>query len=123
MEIVLCPQADHAEFAPIVDQTDVSSIHPGPSIAWRIMSTTTAKPMSRIPALLLYLAVYNPTLKPTGPIPDGNEDAEEQAQILFYTSRERVVSQDRMLRQVGLAKVLVNFTECVCSNRERTREG
>ena len=70
--------------------------------------------MSRIPASLLYLTVYNPTLKPTGPIPDDDEDAEEQAQILFYTARDRAVSRDRMLRQVGLAKALVNFTECVC---------
>ena len=77
-------------------------------------NTTTVKPMSRIPASLLYLTVYNPTLRPTGPIPDGDEDAEEQAQILFYTSKERAVSRDRMLRQVGLAKALVNFTECVC---------
>ena len=100
-----------------------SSINPGSSIAWRITSTTTVKPMNRIPASLLYLTVYNPTLKPTGPIPDGDEDAEEQAQILFYTSRERAVSRDRMLRQVGLAKALVNFTECVRSNEERTREG
>jgi len=90
---------------------DASSIRPAPSIAWTATHTTTAKPMSRIPASLLYLTVYNPTLKPTGPIPDGDEDAEEQAQILFYTSKERAVSRDRMLRQVGLAKALVNFTE------------
>lgn len=71
--------------------------------------------MSRIPASLLYLTVYNPTLKPTGSVTDNDEDAEEQAQILFYTARDRAVSRDRMLRQVGLAKALVNFTECVCS--------
>ena len=90
-----------------------SSIHPAPSIAWTVTSTTTAKPMSRNPASLLYLTVYNPTLKPTGPVPDDDEDAEEQAQILFYTARDRAVSRDRMLRQVGLAKALVNFTEYV----------
>ena len=90
-----------------------SSIHPVPSIAWTATSTTTAKLMSRNPASLLYLTVYNPTLKPTGPVPDDDEDAEEQAQILFYTARDRAVSRDRMLRQVGLAKALVNFTECV----------
>jgi len=95
---------------------DASSIPPAPSIAWTATNRTTAKPMSRIPASLLYLTVYNPTLKPTGPIPDGDEDAEEQAQILFYTSKERAVSRDRMLRQVGLAKALVNFTECVYWN-------
>jgi hypothetical protein len=78
--------------------------------------------MSRVPASLLYLAVYNTTLKPSGSIPDGDEDAEEQAQILFYTSRERAVSRDRMLRQVGLAKALVSFTECVRSGRRINRE-
>ncbi len=68
--------------------------------------------MSRLPPSLLYLAIYNPTLQPSGPIADDNEDAEEQAHILFYTSKERAVSRDRMLRQIGLAKALINFAEC-----------
>lgn len=67
--------------------------------------------MSRLPPAVLYLTIYNPTLKPNGPIADDDEDAEEQAHILFYTSRERAVSRDKMLRQVGLAKALVNFSE------------
>ena len=67
--------------------------------------------MSRLPPALLYLTIYNPTLKPSGPIADDDEDAEEQAHILFYTSRERAVSRDKMLRQLGLAKALVNFSE------------
>jgi hypothetical protein len=67
--------------------------------------------MSRLPPSLLYLTIYNPTLKPEGPIADDDEDAEEQAHILFYTSRERAVSRDKMLRQLGLAKALVNFSE------------
>ncbi|KAG5643791.1 hypothetical protein DXG03_009614 [Asterophora parasitica] len=67
--------------------------------------------MSRIPPNLLYLTIYNPTLQPPGPVQDGDEDAEEQAHILFYTSKERAVSRDRMLRQVGLAKALVNFSD------------
>ena len=67
--------------------------------------------MNRIPPNLLYLTIYNPTLRPTIPV-DGDEDAEEQAHILFYTSKERAVSRDRMLRQIGLAKALVNFAEC-----------
>lgn len=67
--------------------------------------------MNRIPPNLLYLTIYNPTLRPTGPVDDDNEDAEEQAHILFYTSKERAVSRDRMLRQIGLAKALVNFAE------------
>jgi hypothetical protein len=67
--------------------------------------------MSRLPPALLYLTIYNPTLKPSCPVGDDDEDAEEQAHILFYTSRERAVSRDKMLRQVGLAKALVNFSE------------
>jgi hypothetical protein len=68
--------------------------------------------MSRLPPALLYLTIYNPSLKPSDPIPDDDdEDAEEQAHILFYTSRERAVSRDKMLRQVGLAKALINFSE------------
>jgi hypothetical protein len=35
----------------------------------------------------------------------------EQAHILFYTSKDRAVSIDRMLRQVELGKALVNFVE------------
>ncbi|GLB43405.1 putative fungal domain of unknown function (DUF1712) [Lyophyllum shimeji] len=66
--------------------------------------------MSRIPPSLLCLTIYNPTLRPAGPVDDDDEDAEEQAHILFYTSKERAVSRDRMLRQVGLAKALVNFS-------------
>ncbi|KAH9967124.1 hypothetical protein BC827DRAFT_1171687 [Russula dissimulans] len=71
--------------------------------------------MSRLPPALLYLTIYNPTLSPTGPIADDDDDAEEQAHILFYTSRERAVSRDKMLRQVGLAKALVNFSEMFAS--------
>jgi len=102
--------------------------------------------MNRIPPNLLYLTIYNPTLRPSNNstvqsaddnktndsgngndikstgnaegnnyanVNDDNEDAEEQAHILFYTSKERAVSRDRMLRQIGLAKALVNFAEYV----------
>ncbi|EMD38908.1 hypothetical protein CERSUDRAFT_104200 [Gelatoporia subvermispora B] len=65
--------------------------------------------MSRVPAGLAYLTIYNPTLRPIHSSSD--EDAEEQAHILFYTAKERAVSRDRMLRQVGLAKALVNFSQ------------
>lgn len=67
--------------------------------------------MNRIPPSLLYLTIYNPTLRPDISVTHDDEDAEEQAQILFYTSRDRAVSRDKMLRQVGLAKALVNFAE------------
>ncbi|KAF5387402.1 hypothetical protein D9757_005785 [Collybiopsis confluens] len=69
---------------------------------------------TRIPASLSYLTIYNPTLRPAFHTTD-DEDAEEQSQILFYTSKERAISRDRMLRQVGLAKALVNFSEMFSS--------
>lgn len=69
--------------------------------------------MARIPQGLRYLTVYNPTLKPSGLAVGDDEDAEEQAHILFYTARERAVSRDQMLRQVGLAKALVSFSSSV----------
>ena len=70
---------------------------------------------TRIPPSLLYLTVFNPTLTPSNAsaADDDDEDAEEQAHIVFYTSKERAVSRDRMLRQIGLAKALINFSECV----------
>ncbi|KAG2121183.1 hypothetical protein BD769DRAFT_1479744 [Suillus cothurnatus] len=67
--------------------------------------------MSRLHPALLYLTIYNPTLCPSEEVSKDDEDAEEQAQILFYTSQERATSRDKMLRQVGLAKALVNFSE------------
>lgn len=73
-----------------------------------------SRTMSKLPPALLYLTIYNPSLLPTGPVSKDDEDAEEQAHILFYTARERAVSRDRMLRQVGLAKALVNFSRCGC---------
>lgn len=68
---------------------------------------------SRVASNLLYLTIYNPTLHPSGPVAPDDEDAEEQAHILFYTSKERAVSRDRMLRQIGLAKALISFSESV----------
>ncbi|KAF8582777.1 hypothetical protein K439DRAFT_1412963 [Ramaria rubella] len=65
----------------------------------------------RLPASLVYLLIYNPTLLPPQSTARDDEDAQEEAHILFYTSRERIASRDRMLRQVGLAKALVNFSK------------
>ncbi|KAK1219669.1 hypothetical protein PQX77_017620 [Marasmius sp. AFHP31] len=67
--------------------------------------------MARVPPNLSYLTIYNPTLKPSADVSKDDEDAEEQAQILFYTSKERAASRDNMLRQIGLAKALANFSE------------
>ncbi|KAG1907762.1 uncharacterized protein F5891DRAFT_996942 [Suillus fuscotomentosus] len=67
--------------------------------------------MSRLHPALLYLTIYNPTLHPSEEVSKDDEDAEEQAQILFYSSQERATSRDKMLRQVGLAKALINFSE------------
>lgn len=80
---------------------------------WQLqhLSSNNDRDMNRFPPSLLYLTIYNPTLQPSGPIDENNEDAEEQAHILFYTSKERAVSRDRMLRQIGLAKALINFSE------------
>ncbi|KAI8974529.1 hypothetical protein BD414DRAFT_468058 [Trametes punicea] len=66
--------------------------------------------MSRIPPSLLYLTIFNPTLKPAALDAD-DEDAEELAHVLYYTAREPAPSRDRVLRQVGLAKALVSFSE------------
>jgi hypothetical protein len=71
------------------------------------VSTTT---MNSLPPSLLYFVIYNPTLKPSQPLGEDDEDAEEQAHVLFYTAKEHAVSRDRVLRQVGLAKAVVNFT-------------
>jgi hypothetical protein len=73
--------------------------------------------MATLPPNLLYLAIYNLTLRPPPWSPPDDEDAEEQAHILFYTSKERAASRNKMLRQVGLAKALVNFSECGYSDR------
>ncbi|KZT59036.1 hypothetical protein CALCODRAFT_212115 [Calocera cornea HHB12733] len=65
-----------------------------------------------LPAHLTHLAIYNTTLLPTAAqlqTAEDTDDAYEQAHIVFYSCQERAVSRDRMLRQVGLAKALVNF--------------
>ena len=87
------------ESVPTTPRRALFSLNPPPSMT-----------QSRFPPSLLYLTIYNPTLKPAHLDPD-NEDAEEQAHILFYTAREHAVSRDRILRQIGLAKALVNFSE------------
>lgn len=76
----------------------------------RLNAELTVGKMNRLPPSLLYLVVYNPTLKVDKSIELDDEDAEEQAHVLFYTANDHAVSKDRVLRQVGLAKALGNFT-------------
>jgi hypothetical protein len=75
------------------------------------------------PPALNHLVIFNPSLKPPKAEvtqEDGERDRDleddlaQAAQILFYTSHaERDVSRDVMLRQVGLVKGLMSFTEYV----------
>jgi hypothetical protein len=86
---------------------------------------TVTPPASLSHFVLSHFVIFNPTLQ----VPafttesddkDLEDDLREAAQILFYTSREAGgVSRDRMLRQVGLAKGLMSFTEYV----DETRSG
>ena len=78
--------------------------------ACRAFVAYTSMNLGALPAGLLYLVIYNPTLRPPAGADSDDEDAEEQAHILFYTGKEHAVSRDRMLRQVGLAKALANFS-------------
>jgi len=66
--------------------------------------------MERLPSTLLYLVIFNPTLNPDLPTDNEDEDAQEQAHILFYTSKYHATSRDIMLRQVGLARALIEFS-------------
>ncbi|THH05053.1 hypothetical protein EW145_g5077 [Phellinidium pouzarii] len=75
-----------------------------------VVAATSALLMNRLPPSLLYLVIYNPTLKSSDSAPCDDEDTEEQMHVLFYTANDHAVSRDRVLRQVGLAKALVNFT-------------
>ncbi|EIN06014.1 hypothetical protein PUNSTDRAFT_73646 [Punctularia strigosozonata HHB-11173 SS5] len=72
------------------------------------------------PACLSYLTIYNPSLKPLHLVEPGDEDAQEQAHIVFYTSRERAVSRDKLLRQIGLAKALVSFADAFGAHAQAT---
>jgi hypothetical protein len=69
---------------------------------------------TRNPPSLDFLVIYNKNLtSPPETTPDDDDDAQEEAHILFYTCRQRAVTRDRTLRQVGLAKALVSFSEQV----------
>jgi hypothetical protein len=91
-------------------------------------SPAQAVPELVIQALVSHFIVFNPLLKRPPPPPsptkpndgekerdrDLEDDLKEASQILFYTSREGgKVSRDKMLRQFGLVKGLMGFTEYV----------
>jgi hypothetical protein len=77
------------------------------------------------PASVSHFIIFNPTLRRSPPEDekksveveeerdkDLEDDLKEASQILFYTSREGGrVSRDKMLRQYGLVKGLMGFTE------------
>jgi hypothetical protein len=74
---------------------------------------TAATSMSRVPPKLEFLVIYNKTIQAAPNVSKDNDDAQEEAHILFYTCRPGGVKRDRMLRQVGLAKALISFSESV----------
>ncbi|TKY89091.1 hypothetical protein EX895_001622 [Sporisorium graminicola] len=98
-------------------------------------STSTASSSSQLsfkPASLSYFTIFCPALKPPkkkrtqdtrhddtsaaqeeAEDEDARETAREAAQILFYTSRARAALKDRMLRQIGVAKGMIEFCSMV----------
>jgi len=69
--------------------------------------------MSKVPPSLEYFVVYNKTLQASNTLSKDDDDAQEEAHILFYTCRPGGVKRDKMLRQIGLAKALISFSESV----------
>ncbi|KIM34099.1 hypothetical protein M408DRAFT_59921 [Serendipita vermifera MAFF 305830] len=67
--------------------------------------------MSRVAPSLEYFVVYNKTLQVATKPSHDDDDAQEEAHILFYTCRPGGVKRDKMLRQIGLAKALISFSE------------
>ncbi|SPO27946.1 uncharacterized protein UTRI_05089 [Ustilago trichophora] len=88
------------------------------------ISTPSSAPTFK-PATLSYFTIFCPALKPpknrdvptSGEAEEHNQDARETAreaaQILFYTSRARAALKDRMLRQIGVAKGMIEFCSMV----------
>lgn len=107
---------------PPAPATPAAAAHPQPRPARRADESNTPS--------LSHFVIFNPTLAvkqqqqqpgsiPDPASPDLEDDLREASQIVFYTSREAGgVSRDRMLRQVGLAKGLLAFAECVEGDSE-----
>jgi hypothetical protein len=94
-------------------------------------SPAQSAPEPVIQASVSHFIIFNPLLKRPPPPPsptkfdngekerdrDLEDDLKEASQILFYTSRGGgKVSRDKMLRQFGLVKGLMGFTEYVIHN-------
>lgn len=87
------------------------------------------------PASLSYFTIFCPALKPPKKRSVADHDAEEAedidereiareaAQILFYTSRARAALKDRMLRQIGVAKGMIEFCSMVSPTESPSHEG
>ncbi|KAG8804899.1 hypothetical protein FRC18_006982, partial [Serendipita sp. 400] len=78
--------------------------------------------MSRTPPSLEYLVIWNRTLQPAENVSKDDDDAQEEAHILFYTCRPGGVKRDKMLRQVGLAKALISFSETFTNDNSEACE-
>jgi hypothetical protein len=65
-----------------------------------------------MPSSCQYILIYNPSLPPSSP-QGASEDDIDAGHVVFYSSQDHVSSRDSMLRQVGLAKGLNNFTASV----------
>lgn len=64
---------------------------------------------------LSYIVIFNSDCKLDPPSTPSNEerdeDAQEAAQVVFYSSNKQVTTRDKMLRHLGLAKGLENFAK------------
>lgn len=78
--------------------------------------------MSRTPPSLEYLVIYNKNLPAPPDVSKDDDDAQEEAHILFYTCRPGGVKRDKMLRQVGLAKALISFSMTFTDGRAEACE-
>lgn len=87
----------------------------------------SSSPPTYHPTSLSYLAIFSPTLKPNPISQEENEnlseqDAEERntsAQLLFYTSRERAVSNQKVSRQLGSATGAIQFADMMALEEKR----
>lgn len=83
------------------------------------LSSSSPPAPSYHPASLSYLAIFSPSLKPEAISKEKKDELSEEeleqrntsAQLLFYTSRERAVSNQKVSRQLGSATGAIQFAE------------